>query len=220
MISMYNSELILVKIAEKRIFHIIKRIIDLVFALNLLVFLLPALLILTLLVKLSSKGPVIFKQRRMGKDNKVFYIYKFRTMYVGTPNKAKKHCDVKCITKIGKFLRKTSLDELPQLVNIIKGDMSFVGYRPLILDEADIHEYRNQFQVYKIKPGITGYAQINGRDLIEPYDKAKYDYHYLINRSFWFDIKILFLTFIKVLKRESIHDGAYMNEKETNDKTA
>jgi O-antigen biosynthesis protein WbqP len=212
--STYNSTVVSY-ISRKLLFQFVKRIFDLLFALQLLLVLLPLFIMIVLAIKFNSKGPIIFKQKRIGKNGKVFRIFKFRTMYVGTPNTASKNiCNPeKWITPVGKFLRKTSLDELPQLFNIIKGEMSFIGYRPLILEETDIHQYREEFHVYNIKPGITGYAQINGRDLVSPHDKAVYDYYYLINRGFMLDIKILFITFIKVLKREGIHDGKYMYEK-------
>jgi O-antigen biosynthesis protein WbqP len=201
-------------IKNKLVFHTIKRTFDLVMAIMLFGLLSPVLLVLLVAVKVDSKGPAIFKQKRLGKNNKEFYIYKFRTMFYGTPELSSRDCNPsKSVTRVGKILRKTSLDELPQLINIIKGDMSFVGYRPLILKETDIHGYRNQFYVYQIKPGITGYAQINGRDLVEPFDKARYDYYYLLNRSIFLDFKILFITVVKVLKREGVHDGKYVTDR-------
>ncbi|MDF2700980.1 MAG: lipid carrier--UDP-N-acetylgalactosaminyltransferase [Haloplasmataceae bacterium] len=207
---------------DKIVYNFVKRAADLVLALMFIFFLSPILLMLYIVVRLDSKGPAIFKQKRIGKDAKVFDIYKFRTMHVGTPHIPTKDCDPsKYVTKVGKFLRKTSLDELPQIFNVIKGEMSFIGYRPLIVNEPYIHDFRKEYQVYSIKPGITGYAQINGRDLIEPVDKAKYDYFYLVNRSIILDMKILFNTIYKVLKREDIHDGQYILTKEIeyNDET-
>lgn len=192
---------------EKHLYQIVKRIFDLFFAIILFILLSPILLIISIIIKLTSKGPVIFKQLRIGKNKQFFYIYKFRTMRINTPIVASKKIKEDYVTKIGKFLRSTSLDELPQLINVIKGDMSFVGYRPLIPEEDHIHEFRNKLEVYYIKPGITGWAQINGRNLIYDDDKAKYDYYYLINRNFLFDLKILAITFIKVIKREDIGFG-------------
>lgn len=193
---------------EKKLFYeFIKRTLDLFFGIILLILSAPILLILGIIIKLTSKGPVIFKQLRVGKNNELFYIYKFRTMRVDAPSVATKKIQNQYITKIGKFLRSTSLDELPQLFNVIKGDMSFVGYRPLIPEEEKVHKYRNNLEVYYIKPGITGWAQVNGRNLVYDDDKAKYDHYYLMNRSLLFDLKILAITFIKVIKREDIHVG-------------
>src|SRR5690554_3766624 len=197
---------------EHRLFYqIIKRILDLFFGLILFLFISPVLVILSIIIKLTSEGPVVFKQLRVGKNNQLFYIYKFRTMRIDAPSVATKKIQNQYITKIGKFLRCTSLDELPQLINVIKGDMSFVGYRPLIPEEEKIHKYRNNLEVYYIKPGITGWAQINGRNLVYDDDKAKYDNYYLMHRSLLFDLKILAITFIKVVKREDIHTGRQSN---------
>jgi len=206
---------------KKLVYQFVKRLLDIVFAVILLILLFPILLVLGLLIKITSEGPVIFRQLRVGKDNKTFYIYKFRTMRKDAPIVATKKIQNQYITKMGKFLRSTSLDELPQLFNVIKGDMSFVGYRPLIPQEDKVHDYRNDLDVYRIKPGITGWAQINGRNLVYDDDKAKFDHYYLIHRSLLFDLKILAITFIKVLKREDIHAGGkreFYNKKCANNK--
>ena len=162
---------------KKLVYQFVKRLLDIVFAVILLILLFPILLVLGLLIKITSEGPVIFRQLRVGKDNKTFYIYKFRTMRKDAPIVATKKIQNQYITKMGKFLRSTSLDELPQLFNVIKGDMSFVGYRPLIPQEDKVHDYRNDLDVYRIKPGITGWAQINGRNLVYDDDKAKFDHY-------------------------------------------
>ena len=141
--------------------------------------------------------------------NKEFYIYKFRTMRTDTPDVAThllKNPEA-YITPIGKFLRKTSLDELPQLFNILKGDMSLVGPRPALYNQYDLKEMRNKQGINILMPGLTGWAQINGRDEISLEEKVRLDKEYLENRSFCFDIKILFLTFFKVLKKEGVKEG-------------
>lgn len=199
------------KIERKRLYNALKTIFDFSAALILLIIFLPLFVIISLVIKCSSKGPVIYKQQRVGKNNKLFNVYKFRTMYVGTPIVAaeKINGSSEYVTKVGKILRKTSLDEIPQLINIIKGDMSFIGYRPLIPQEKEIHELRNKLGVYKIKPGITGWAQVNGRNNVSIYNKAYFDYYYLINRSILLDIKIFILTVIKVVKQDGINKEVY-----------
>ena len=163
-------------------------------------------LIVAILIKLDSKGPVIFKQTRIGKDSKPFNIYKFRSMKVETPNLSteefKNASDF--ITRVGKFIRKTSIDELPQLVNILKGDMSIVGPRPVIEKEVRLLELRKECKVDSILPGITGLAQINGRDHVDDYQKVKYDFEYLVKRNLVLDIKIIINTILKVIKSEGI----------------
>ena len=187
-------------------YSISKRIIDVVGALCGIIVFSPIFIITSILIKLESKGNIIFKQIRVGKDSKPFYIYKFRSMKTYTPNIATN--DLKnpemYITKVGRIIRKTSIDELPQLFNILKGDMSIVGPRPVIEKEYDLLSLRRECYVDKIKPGITGWAQINGRDNLDAQEKVKYDKEYLYNRSTKFDIYIIFKTFIKVLKRSDI----------------
>ena len=187
-------------------------------ALIMLVILLPLFLVIAVMIKVESKGPVIFKQVRVGKDSNKFVIYKFRSMRVGTPNVATKLLNnpYSYITKTGNILRRTSLDELPQLVNIIKGDMLFVGPRPLVCSEYELIDLRKKKGVDKVYPGITGWAQVNGRDELVLEEKVKYDSIYVENRSILFDIKIVLLTFVKVIKREGISEGSQDQDKDKN----
>ena len=171
------------------------------------------MLVIAVLIKLDSEGPVIFKQERLGKDGKPFTMYKFRSMRLQTVEDEAKGWTVKNdprVTGIGKFMRKTSIDELPQLINILKGDMSFVGPRPLIPQETEIRELREKYNVFSVRPGITGWAQVNGRNSITWEDKFRYDVWYVRNISFILDVKILFKTAVTVLKR----DNVYTNEEE------
>lgn len=187
----------------------IKRLIDFLISLISIVILSPIIFIISLIVKFTSPGPVFFKQRRTGKDNIEFYIYKFRTMRTDTPNVAThllKDPDI-YITKIGKFLRKTSLDELPQLFNILSGNMSIVGPRPSLYNQDDLIKLRTESGVSALVPGLTGWAQINGRDEIPIAKKVELDVEYLNNKSLWLDIKIIFLTAFKVLKSEGVQEG-------------
>lgn len=183
-----------------------KRLIDIFMSLIGIIILSPVFLITAILIKIESKGPVIFKQMRAGKESEPFYIYKFRSMRIDAPNKSTndfKDADA-FITRIGKFIRKTSIDELPQLFNILKGDMSIVGPRPVILNELGLIQLRKEHNVDSLLPGITGWAQINGRDNIGDEEKVKYDYEYLTKRSFRLDIYIILMTIFKVIKRSDI----------------
>lgn len=188
----------------------IKVILDSILALIALLLLLPFLLIIAVLIKLDSKGNVFFVQNRVGINNKIFKIYKFRTMYSETPkdvptsdfNDANKY-----ITKIGNVLRKTSLDELPQLINILKMDMAIVGPRPALYNQYHLIELRKQNNVHLVRPGLTGLAQINGRDEISDEEKVKYDTEYVKDITLFKDFKIIVATFFKVLKKEGIVDG-------------
>lgn len=192
-----------------------KRIFDFTVSLVLIIMLLPLFLIVAIIVLIDSGSPVIYKQYRVGKDNKLFYVYKFRTMKNDTRIAAT--ADLKeadsCITKSGRVLRKTSLDELPQLFNVLKGQMSFVGPRPLIPEEKEIRKLRAEYNVYSVRPGITGWAQVNGRDDLSIEEKALFDKEYVEKQSFWFDIKILFMTVAVVLKREGISEGGEADNK-------
>lgn len=184
----------------------LKRVIDIIISILGIILLFPIFLITSILIKLESEGPVIFKQLRAGKNSKPFYIYKFRSMKTDAPNLSTNEFEDAnlFITKIGRFIRKTSIDELPQLINILKGDMSIVGPRPVILDEKALISLRQDYNVDNILPGITGLAQINGRDSIGNEEKVKLDYEYLQNRSLKLDIKIVFITIFKVLKKSDI----------------
>jgi lipopolysaccharide/colanic/teichoic acid biosynthesis glycosyltransferase len=193
-----------------------KRIFDIILSILLIIILSPLLIIIALIVRIESHGPAIFKQKRTGQYGRDFIIYKFRTMYHHTPkNKASRDLDNRedYITSFGNFLRVTSLDELPQLFNIIKGEMSFVGPRPLILAEKEFHQARKNKGVYQAKPGVTGCAQINGRDHCTFKDKIALDQYYVENQSLWLDIKIIIKTGIKVLKREDIYEHQKADDK-------
>lgn len=186
-----------------------KRIFDFIMSLLAIICLSPIIIIVSLIIKFTSEGPILFKQRRIGKDNKEFNIYKFRTMRVDTPNVATHLLEnpEQYITAIGKFMRKTSLDELPQLFNILKGEMSIVGPRPALYNQLDLRDMRTKVGVHKLVPGLTGWAQINGRDEIPLDIKVKLDKEYLDKKSFLLDLKIIFLTVIKVLKSDGVQEG-------------
>lgn len=186
-----------------------KRFFDFILSLLAIILLAPFLILISVLVKTTSKGPVFFKQRRVGKNNKEFTIYKFRTMRTDTPNVAThllENPDV-FITHIGRVLRKTSLDELPQLFNILKGDMSIVGPRPALYNQYDLIDMRTKAGVETLVPGLTGWAQINGRDEIELDLKVQLDKEYKDKRGLIFDLKIIFLTAVKVFKSEGVAEG-------------
>ena len=184
-----------------------KRIFDFMLSLLVLVILSPIFILLALLIKLDDpKGPVLFVQKRLGKDEKIFNMYKFRTMKIGTPEVA---TDLltdrdKYITGVGRFMRKASLDELPNLLNILKGEMSFVGPRPALYNQYELIEKRRARGINKIIPGLTGLAQINGRDNIEDDEKVMYDEHYLKEKSFLRDLEIIFKTFSQVASGKDI----------------
>jgi len=180
-----------------------KKIFDYTFGLMLLLVLAPAILIFALIIFIKMGRPVIFKQLRPGLQGKPFYLYKFRTMNNERGSDGKLLPDEERLTALGKFLRKYSLDEIPQLVNVIKGELSFVGPRPLLM--AYLERYnREQARRLEVKPGITGWAQINGRNAIAWEDKFKLDVWYVDNGNFMLDLKILWLTLVKVLKAEGI----------------
>lgn len=196
-----------------------KRLFDIIFSCLLLILLSPILAIIALVVLIDDGGPIIFKQNRVGKDERIFKIYKFRTMRKGTRT-ASTHDLVESgdvVTRSGKVLRKLSLDELPQLVNILKGDMSFVGPRPLIPEEREIREMRRARNVYSVRPGVTGWSQINGRDWVDNESKAKMDEEYIHRQSLLFDLKILFKTVIVVLKRDGVAEGGEQAQTDSDD---
>ncbi|MBU3179781.1 sugar transferase [Clostridium psychrophilum] len=187
------------------------RFLDFIISLCILVLLSPLFLIIGIIIKLNSKGPVFFTQMRIGKDNELFKLYKFRTMKVGTPNVATDKLDnsESYVTLSGKILRKSSLDELAQLINTLKGDMTFVGPRPALYNQYALKDMRTKAGVHKLTPGVTGWAQINGRDANDDSEKTEYDVYYLKNKSFVLNIKILFLTVFKVIKAEGILDDGH-----------
>ncbi|MBR3804250.1 MAG: sugar transferase [Clostridia bacterium] len=187
-----------------------KRVFDILFSFIAIFAFLPFFLIIAIAIKIDSRGPVFFKQKRYGRNKKPFNILKFRSMSVEAPKSVPTYGLVnsdKYITKLGKFLRKTSLDELPQLFNIFVGQMSFIGPRPVILEEVDLIEERDKYGANALRPGISGWAQINGRDELGYVVKAKYDGEYAEKISLWFDIKCLFGTVFKVLKRDGVVEG-------------
>ena len=195
---------------HKRFYCKIKRLLDLILAVIGLAVLLIPFAIIAIIVYCDDPGAVIFSQYRIGRRGKRFKLYKFRTMKMDTPKYLStmdmKNPD-KYITRVGHVLRKTSLDELPQLINVLKGDMSLVGPRPLIADEYEIHAMRMRFGVYSVRPGVTGLAQIHGRDLVSPADKVRWDVKYLQGFGFWQDLKILLSTVPRVLERDGIVEG-------------
>lgn len=184
----------------------IKRIFDLCLSCIAVLFLFVPFLLVWLLVKLTSLGPALYWSDRVGRNNVIFKMPKFRSMRVNTPTVATHLLNnpQQFMTPIGSFLRKSSLDELPQLWSIIKGDMSFVGPRPALFNQHDLIALRTQLGVHALLPGLTGLAQINGRDELPIPDKVNLDVTYMQHQSLWFDIKIIFLTFIKVLRKDGI----------------
>ena len=195
---------------------VLKRVFDFLMSLIAIIILSPVILIVALAVKFTSPGPILFKQRRIGKDNVEFEIYKFRTMRIDTPNVPTHLLENpdQWITPVGKFLRKTSLDELPQLFNILKGEMSIVGPRPALYNQIDLRDMRTAVGVHKLIPGLTGWAQINGRDEIPLSLKVRLDKEYLDRKSFLFDIKIIFMTVLSVLKSDGVQEGKAENNNE------
>ena len=188
----------------------IKRVIDFILSFIGLIVLSPVFVILCLWIKLDSKGPIFFKQKRVGKNKTYFNILKFRTMYIDTPKDMPTHMlsnPDQYITKAGKFLRKTSLDELPQIINILKGEMAIIGPRPALWNQEDLIAERDKYHANDIKPGLTGWAQINGRDELEIDVKAKLDGDYVKDMSFLFDVKCFFGTITSVLKHEGVVEG-------------
>lgn len=188
----------------------VKRGIDFLLSLAGIIILSPIFLILCLAIKVDSKGPIIFKQKRVGKDKSHFNIYKFRTMKVDTPKEMPTHLLENpdfFITKVGKFLRKTSLDELPQLFNILKGDMAVIGPRPALWNQYDLIEERDKYGANDIRPGLTGLAQISGRDELEIQEKAKLDGYYTEHISFGMDVKCFFGTITSVFKSDGVVEG-------------
>lgn len=184
----------------------IKRLFDIVSSLLALIVFSVPLLFIAVLIKLTSKGPAIFWSRRIGINNTIFKMAKFRTMYIDTPQVATHLLNDpgRYVTPIGRFLRKYSLDELPQLLNIIKGDISVVGPRPALFNQEDLRDLRTQKGIHVLKPGLTGWAQVNGRDELPIPVKVGFDEQYLLKQSFFFDMKIIFLTLVKVVKSEGV----------------
>ncbi len=182
----------------------VKRLIDIIVSLICLIILIPILIIVIICLFIANKGKIFFIQKRPGKNEQLFMILKFKTMNDRRDKKGDLLSDAKRLTKIGKLVRKTSLDEIPQLINVVKGDMSLIGPRPLLVQYLSLYN-EEQKRRHNVKPGITGLAQVNGRNAISWEQKFEYDVQYVDEISFWGDIKILFLTVLKVFKSEGIN---------------
>jgi O-antigen biosynthesis protein WbqP len=191
--------------------NLVKFTFDFLIAFITLLILLPLIILpISFLIIITSKGPVLFKQERVGKNKSTFTILKFRTMRIDAPNDVPTHQfknPEQWITPIGKFLRRTSLDEIPQLFNILKGEMSFVGPRPALWNQDDLIAERDKYGVNDLRPGVSGWAQINGRDTLTISMKAKLDGDYLKRKSFWFDIYIILMTILKIFKDDNVVEG-------------
>ncbi|PIO78243.1 sugar transferase [Streptococcus parauberis] len=191
-------------------YPIIKRSLSIIVSGIAIIILAPGLLGIAIAIKIDSTGPVLFKQKRVGKDKSHFMIYKFRSMYVDAPADMPTHMlkdPTVMITKVGAFLRKTSLDELPQLFNIFKGEMAIVGPRPALWNQFDLIAERDKYRANDIRPGLTGWAQINGRDELEIKNKSRLDGYYVDNMSFLLDLECFFGTFLSVLRSDGVVEG-------------
>lgn len=191
-------------------YSFLKRFLDIALSLVGSILLLPVFILVVVFIKIDSKGPIFFKQKRYGINKSFFYIYKFRTMYIDTPKDMPTHLledPTKCITKVGAFLRKTSLDELPQIINILKGDMSIVGPRPALWNQDDLIAERDKYGANSVPVGLTGWAQINGRDELPIQDKAKLDGDYVLKKSTWLDMKCIFFTAFSVFSKKGVLEG-------------
>ncbi|GAA5361898.1 sugar transferase [Streptococcus uberis] len=198
-------------------YPIIKRFLAIMLSAIAIVILSPLLAGIAVAIKIDSKGPVLFKQKRVGKNKEHFMIYKFRSMYVDAPADMPTHMlkdPTAMITKVGAFLRKTSLDELPQLFNIFKGEMAIVGPRPALWNQYDLIAERDKYNANSIRPGLTGWAQINGRDELEIDEKSRLDGYYVAHMSFLMDLKCFIGTFISVLKSDGVVEGGTGTEEE------
>ena len=208
---------------KKRLFYrFVKRSFDIVVSLLALIVLSPLMLIIAIAIKCDSKGSAIFKQKRMGRKGKTFYCYKFRSMRTDAPS----DCATSCLenpeqyqTRLGHFLRKTSLDELPQLWCVLMGSMSIIGYRPLVLTEEKCNEMRRKLNVFSVRPGVSGYAQVHGRDDVYYKNKAILDAEYVKKASLWLDFKLILQTIGVVLKRDGNNDEKKEKQKKPKDIT-
>lgn len=190
----------------------LKRFLDFFLSLISLIVLSPVFLLIIIAIKLDTRGSILFRQRRIGKNKQIFEIYKFRTMRSDTPKDSPTHLlenPKKWITPVGRFLRKTSLDELPQLLNIVKGEMSIVGPRPALWNQFDLIELRDKHMINELTPGLTGWAQVNGRDELPIDVKVLYDKEYKERIGLLFDIKCIALTFVKVIKGDGVIEGKH-----------
>lgn len=203
---------------------LIKHMMDKILGVILLILLSPLLLVLTVCIKIDSKGPIIFKQKRLGKNGQIFDMYKFRTMYVNAPDLRNSDGstfnsdDDPRVTKIGRVLRKSSLDELPQILNILKGEMSFIGPRPDLPDHYKLYSEDDKKKLL-VRPGVTGYAQCNGRNSNSWAQRIEMDILYIENYSLLFDIQIFFKTIFSVLKQDGVNNNAKSDEVETSENT-
>ncbi len=198
-------------------YKFIKRIFDIILSFCGMIVLSPLFLVLIIAIKLDSRGPVLFKQKRIGLHKKHFFILKFRTMRIDTPKDTPTHLlenPEQWITKVGKFMRKTSLDELPQIWNIFVGDMSIIGPRPALWNQYDLIEERDRYGANDVLPGLTGWAQINGRDELPIKRKAELDGYYVKNMSFALDCRCFFGTILSVLKSDGVVEGGTGQKKE------
>ncbi|WP_455540010.1 sugar transferase [Terrisporobacter sp.] len=195
---------------NNRMYFIIKRFFDCILSLVGIIILIPVFMVTAIAIKIDSRGPIIFKQKRYGKNKTPFYIYKFRTMSLEAPKNVSTNefsNSKQYITKTGNILRRTSIDELPQLFNVLVGEMSLIGPRPVILKEKNLIIAREKYGANDIKPGLTGWAQVNGRDKLSVEEKAKLDGYYVENMSIFMDLKCIFKTIKYVLKGEGIVEG-------------
>lgn len=204
---------------QKKVFLALKKIADFFVALLLTIITAPLMIVIAICIKSTSKGPVFFRQERIGKNNKPFFIYKFRTMRTQTYDVQENALsDYERMTKVGLFLRKTSLDELPQIWNILRGEMSFIGPRPLLPQYLERYN-AEQIRRHEVTPGISGYAQVNGRNAITWQQKFEYDVYYVANQSFRLDAQIFFLTIKRVIQRGDVdqREGQTMDFFQGND---
>jgi lipopolysaccharide/colanic/teichoic acid biosynthesis glycosyltransferase len=183
----------------------VKKLLDVCFALILIGVTLPIMLLASIAIKLESEGPILFKQQRPGKNCRIFTLYKFRTMCVETEREGRPLSDLERLTKVGSFLRKTSIDELPQLFNILRGEMSFIGPRPLLVQYLQ-HYTPEQMRRHEVTPGISGWAQVNGRNAISWEEKFRLDVWYVDHISFKLDMKIFFMTIWNVIRKKGINN--------------
>ncbi len=210
------------KVSQK-VYRFFKACMDFILALLALIVLSLPLLITAIAIKIDSKGPVFFVQKRVGKKGKLFNCIKFRSMAINANHEAipSDYNDVdRYLTRVGRVIRKLSIDELPQLFCVLAGKMSFIGYRPSQPIEEELNSARESYNMYQIRPGISGWAQVNGRDILaaNPKKKAEFDAYYLRHFSLWLDIKIFFMTIVKVFKSEDVKEGAI--EERTDDTKA
>ena len=208
---------------SQKVYLVFKAGFDFIFSLIMLLLLIPLFIVVAIAIKIDSKGPVFFYQKRIGKNGKEFTIVKFRSMTIDANHEvatSKYEQVAGKITKVGRFIRKLSIDELPQLFCVLTFKMSLIGYRPLILSETSIHKERLKYNMYQIRPGLTGWAQINGRDAMsnKPKKKAEYDFYYLQHISFGLDFKIFFKTIGKVIKSDGVKDATYKKKQKSAEK--